>query len=782
MYVESLRLTPQGLQAFTSAKDGGVFLRPTRCSFGTYFGTEPAQVPEELVGEEVCAVDGIRYLEVLGGNLVRFTFDIPANVPSSGSVLIGEALISLEDGIPFAHVVLKDPIHKYKGNNHRISLLLYMIGEADVGRVFNVTMGEHVTLPQVSSVNWLPPVSSAMSASAVVVADLFTVSDGDRVPGLAFRSGIGGEAWTLAGHDRIWADSIGPRFISPTQLNGEGMSDLLEAGMDCVVSVISGGGAGYCRTAEFDGQLIQLATDIPEIPLFSASSVVAIWIPSSGVIGTGGEVIKLPPNTGDVPPDWVLTPGEDGGPPKWSPPGSANAGAQGVVLYTPPSRLTSKSLVTTATPSTLAYELPEGVETASDVMLVVGGATQPKSAFTIVDSDQLTLSEGVPTLVDLNARAFVREPTTGHEIDIQVVSFTCDGSNPEIELGAGITDVEQVIPIVNRIQNPVTAFTISDGKLRFTENPPAGAQADLYCIRHRGRVGASTKIVPHQFFLDVETSHFQLSFAPVSKSHVFVIDSGTVVMQNEFQLLGDQIILTTPIQPSRDRFVEILVFVNHVNSGSPDRSLEGVFTHAYMGPSGLVIERHGRTPLIVPVPRAVFSATDGIVVDDSQYPYVKMRYDPSSDPAAKKRTSVYARQHTTTNTEEITLVESIEIADDVSIVINAEFSASLGPGFSSELNRESIECVVSVVEVGTEAPKFGSNARGTGRAGFSAYSEADSQSVVYADRHLNYSADLVASNYAARVVEVVAKMRVVGAKVSAYGSDLNIQLNILTTR
>ena len=178
MYVETLRLTPQGMQAFTSAKDGGLYLRPTRCSFGDYKGSEPTAVPETLIGNEIASVSGIRFLEVLGGNLARFTFDIPADVPAKGEALIGEVLVSLEDGIPFGHVVLAEPIHKFRGNEHRISLLLYLQGEEDLDRVFNVSMGEHVTLPQVTSVNWLPPIDSGMSSTTVVVADLFSTADG----------------------------------------------------------------------------------------------------------------------------------------------------------------------------------------------------------------------------------------------------------------------------------------------------------------------------------------------------------------------------------------------------------------------------------------------------------------------------------------------------------------------------------------------------------------------------------------------------------------------------
>ena len=64
-----------------------------------------------------------------------------------------------------------------------------------------------------------------------------------------------------------------------------------------------------------------------------------------------------------------------------------------------------------------------------------------------------------------------------------MTTVTGDGSLSEVDIGADITDVEQVMLVVQRIFNSVTAFTVSEGKLRFTEPLPSGMVADIYCLR-----------------------------------------------------------------------------------------------------------------------------------------------------------------------------------------------------------------------------------------------------------------------------------------------------------
>lgn len=782
MYVETLRLTPSGLQAFTSAKDGGVYLRPVTCEFGDHTGAVSDTVPESLLGNKLGASRTLRFIEVLGGNLARFTFDIPSDLPASGEATIGEMMIRLEGGVPFAHVQLAQPVRKFYGNAHRISLLLYMVGETDMARVFNVTMGEHATLPQVTSVNWMPPPESAMNSNVVVVADVFKASTGVDIPGLAFRTGLGEYGWSFYGFDRVWADVVGARFVSTTQIKADDI-DGLPVSDNLIVSCVSGGGAGYCRKASFDGMMITLDESVPEIPDFSATSAIAILVPLLGSGATGGTPITWPPGSEDVPSDWVLTPGKDGVP-QWQPPSSGRPSAQGVVLYSPPSKLVSRSLVTTAQPSLLEYTLPEAVETPADVIMVIGGVAQPHTAYDIFQNDTVKLTEAVPNSMSLNARAFTREASTGHKTEIQVLAVVGNGGDIEVDIGADITDVEQVFLVVGGIINPVTSYTVSQGKLRFTEALSAGIAADLYVFRSIAHTGASTKLVVHQTYIDLPTNYLQLSVAPVSQSHIMVLDNGRCMMQDEFQLTGDHIFFDSPLLPTAfgAGFIEVVVFMNHINTGSPDRSLDGALTHAYSSASGIIIERQGQSPLRVPFPRPVFYGNNGIEVDQSLYPMVKLSYNPAENKGNAKRTRTYNASRVVQDTEEVVIEMVVEVPVDMTVQALATFNAKLGPGFQSELGRERIECVLAVIRDGDKPPEYGNNARGTGQAGFSRYAEADDAAAVYADRSLQMVVDIDAANYPTKKVNVVAKLRVVNAAVSAYSSELNIQLDIVTMR
>jgi len=782
MYVETLRLTPSGLQAFTSAKDGGVYLRPVTCEFGDYIGGAQDTVPKSLVGNKLGVSRTLRFIEVLGGNLARFTFDIPSDLPARGEATIGEVMIRLEDGVPFAHVQLVQPIRKFYGNAHRISLLLYMEGETNFSKVFNVTMGEHATLPQVTSVNWMPPPDAAMNSNVVVVADVFQSSNGTSVPGLAFRTGLGEYGWSFYGFDRVWSDALGSRFVSKTQIKADDI-DGLSPSDNLIVSCVSGGGAGYCRKASFDGTMITLDDSVPSIPDFSAASSVAILVPLLGGGASGGTPITWPPGSEDVPEDWVLTPGSDGVP-QWRPPSSARPSAQGVVLYSPPSKLVSRSLVTTAQPSVLEYTLPEAVDTPADVILTVGGVAQPHTAYDIFQGDTVKFTEAVPSPMSLNARAFTREASTGHKTEIQVITAVGNGGDIEVDVGADITDVEQVFLVVGGIINPVTSYTVSNGKLRFTEALPAGITADIYVFRSVAHTGASTKLVVHQTYIDMPTNYLQLSVAPVSQAHVIVLDNGRCMMQDEYQLTGDHIFFDTKLAPNAYSagFIEVIVFINHINTGSPDRSLDGALTHAYSSASGMIIERQGQSPLRIPYPRPIFFGSNGIVVDQSLYPMVKLTYNPAENKGNAKRTQTYNASRVVQDTEEVIIEVVVDVPVDMTVQALATFNAKLGPGFQSTLGRERIECVLAVIRDGDKAPEYGNNARGTGQAGFSLYSEEDDAAAVYADRSLQMVVDIDAQNYPTKKVNVVAKLRVVGATISAYSSELNIQLDIVTMR
>lgn len=775
MFVESLSLTTQGLAALQSAPDGGVFIRPVSCELGNFEGDVPAEVPQQLLGDMVCKTSVLRYIEVLSNNVARFSFEIPANIPDTTECRVTEALLRLADDIPFAYVKLQYPIYKYYGNAHRISFLLYTNGETDLHTVIDVSISEHVSLPQVSSVNWLPPAGQA-SYSTVLVADLVTVADNSRVPGLALRSGFGGSAWSFPGFSRVFCEPVADRALGNGQYRFDDLS--IDKGTAVILSLVSGIGAGYCRAGVFNGSMITVDTEFADFPAMSPSTVMAVWIPQQLTGGSTGQVIVWPAESEDIPENWVLVRGE-GASPYWAPPSNVGATAQGVVLYDPPSKLVLKTLVTTATPDQLRYELPYEVDVSSEVLLTIGGVFQPTSAFD-VQEDFLDLSEAVPENMQLSARTLIREPSQGHALSINVITVTGDGSLSEVDVGADITDVEQVMLVVQNIFNSVTSYTVSEGKLRFTEPLPSGMVADIYCMRHTQSIGTMTKVHTASWDIDYPKNDFPLPVIPVSKSYVLVIDSGTVMMQNNFSIIDGVLYTNSKIPAGRN--LQVFVLSNSSSGGSPDRSLEGVITHAYPTNYGMKFLRHGKKPIDVPLPRPVIRGKDGIVIDESKFPLITVSYDASKDPNAAKATGVMTLMQAADDTEEVQIIQRITLAGDVSLMAVADFDAQLGPGFSSEDKRERIDCLITVLAVGDSLPSFGTGAKGSGSAGFTAYSESDSQAIAYANRHCNISAELLLDNHPAKAVDVVAKMRVVNGKVSTYGSHLSINLSIMTAR
>ena len=771
MFVESLKLTAQGRDALLSAQGGGVVIRPVSCEFGDFKGTVDS-VPESLQGNTVCTSSLMRYVEVLSASVARFCIEIPAQVPNKSEAKITECLLRFADGIPFAYVQLQYPIWKLYGNAHRVSFLLYVSDALDLRTVIDVQISEFATVPQVSSVNWLPNAATT-SYGTVAVADVYATSDGSRVAGFAVRAGLGEQGWSFPTFDRVFADVAGSRFISPTQFKFDDIG--LKNGQYVILTTISGVGSGYARAGKFDGTNIQLETDVGEIAGISPATVIGLWVQASSNSTSAGGSIPWPDNSEDVPDNWVLVYGANG--PTWAPPSTGSATAQGVVLYQAPSQIGLRSLVTTATPDQTRYQLPVEAERETDVLITVGGAAQPTSAFSVRD-DYLDLSEAVTENMDMNIRVFTREPSQGHALTVDVLELTGDGSIPEIDVGADITSVEQIIMFASTIMNGVSAYTVAEGKVRLTEALPSGMSLCLYVLRTVQSTGTSTQIYTSNYTLDIASNEFVLPVVPVSKNYVIMLNNGLGVPPSSFQIIDGVLYTNTALEGS----VQIITFLNVNSGGRPDRSLDGVITDAFVTPTGVKLRRHNKPDLNVPMPRPVYRGDAGIVIDDSKYPQVVISYDKTQDPSAVKSASYETINHVVNDTEELSWRKKVSVPVDTSICVNAVFDAQLGPGFSSSDKREYIECLVSIVPSGTPAPDFSSGGKGMGVTGFSAYSESDSNAVVYASRSCSIASDIVAQNHPSKTVEIVVRMRVVNGTVSAYGARLSATMTIQLAR
>ena len=764
MDIDYLSVTSQGLQCLSDVVSGAPRVRPTIALFGTNAVAQP-QTPSALTGQQV-ASGRLAYVECFG-QCSRLVYEIPAGVPADGYIDIQEVILQLDDGTPFAYTRLSSSIIKYSDNIHRIDFFLYL--DADSSAVIDVVCGSYSSLPQVSTANLLPT-SGSSADNSIIVAD----GQVGGTPFIAVRNGLGGQGWSFCGLSMLHHSQLGASFVSALQI--QHVLDVAN-GTPLLVAVTSGGGAGHVRTAVYTDGNIMLTTEYPEIPLLTAESVVAIWCAPNP--SNTGVPLTWPSNSADVPNDWVLARGADNEP-VWVPPRTGSgATAQGVTLYTAPSRLVSKSLVATAVPSTLRYELPDSVESSADVMLTCGGVWQTRMAFCAND-EFLDLSGNVPEQMALNARAWVREPSQGHALDIECVTVVGDGATYEYELGHEVNSVEDLIVVIKRILNSVAAYTVSGSKIRFTQPLPSGYTADIYVLTTSESTGSSTQCIQVEFLCDQAQQEFRLPLSPAKKSMVLCSESGTLMMQSEFRLVND-ILYPTSVIP-KGRRIEVWIFNNVSAGGRPDRSLTGVVTRGSPTPQGIRLYRHGCTPLDIPMPRPVFTASNGIEVDQTQYPLVKLSYDPAKDPAAAKRSQCLNLFAAENDLSEIVLTHRLQFTEDCTITVDADFECVLGAGFSSESNREYIEAFVTIIEAGTEAPKYGTSARGAGTAGFSQYMVSDTEAIARSSRHNMNSADLIVANHPKSAVDVVAKMRVRNADVAAYGSSLQVALRILVTR
>ena len=775
MYIETLLPTDVGLQAIKDARLGGVYIRPVGFKLGDYVGPAPTTPKTQLMGHELYS-GALAFIELLGKNTVRFTFEFPQDAPEDvTSCTVGEALVLLDDGKVLGHVVFKEPQLKTRTYGIRFSLLMNV--EVDIGSVIDVTMAEHTTIPCVPDVIDLPnPRSSILNAISVL--GLHTNSDGTQSPGLAYRYGSGGLNWAFSGHDRVWCEAVGARMISPAQFDFADQK--YTDGEVFIVQAVSGPGAGAVRRFQQDGGKLYCLDKA--MPFITADTFFAVWrnitksTANTSPSDTGDTtVLPWPENSTNVPDTWVLVRGKDNKP-IWVPPSQVlNYGSKGSVsyansLYTPPGKMSIKALVTTAKTDVVDYTLPEAPLNQGFSIMALQGVTQTHTAYDIKD-DILTLSEYVDEDMLLDARVFYLEPSQGHVVKMSTVTMLTDGSTDTIDLPAGVTQPDQIMLLVQRVLNPMTNYTIGDGKLKMTEAPASGRYATAYCMTTEERQGWSTRVSQVQFYTRKATTEFQLHTSPEGKAYVIFNENGLLLHPDSFEILGDKVITRIPI--AADREVEISVIENIPANGSSDSNISGVFTHAYMNSEGLVFERHGLTPIVLPMIPPTFREGDGIKITGT-WPNLLVTNTLAANSTNKIKT--YSVHNRVEKTEEITVIERIAVTSDVVVQCRANFAAQLGPGFTPN-GTERMDYAVGLRSKTQKELDYNRSIKGTDSAGFNV-SAATTGAIGYSNATMDQAFELIAANHPLGYVEIVCKMRVSNALVSAYGSKLSAAINI----
>lgn len=764
IYVDALRLTTQGEQAVADANSGGLAIQPVAFKVGDYTGTEPSDVPDQLLGNEL-ASGKLSYVQVLTENSARFNFDVELTFNAGDNLKqIGEILILLKDNRAFGHVVLNEPIIAVPNAVTRISLLVHI--QQDIQKILAVEMADFSSVPSVATLDNLPSLDDNIF-NAISVLDLHNNSDGTSSPGMTYRYGPGGFYWGFSEHDRIYSKLIGSGFINANTFDIKNLN--LKSGETVIVHAVSGPGAGACRHFECqsNGQLVNKGAAIPFI---SAQTTIAIWKRiTNPIVPTAG----LPwPLNSEVPENWVLQRGTNEEP-VWAPQSSGSSAAT-ATLFQAPGKLMFSSIVTTAVPEQLIYPLSDDIDSGTDLFVGTSGVLQPRSAYT-ASGLEMQLSETVPETMTLDLRQFRLEPSQGHVVLFDVYEATGDGQTNAFNIGTAVDSADHVFAVIGNTWQPSTSYKLNNGnEVAFTEAIPSGAGVSLYCARYEERQGWSTRIRVAQYRQPYETDTFQLPITPMSKAYCVVNIGGIVAQNSEFTLVDDKLRLSSTVEANM--LVEITIFENVRAVGSKENSIDGVITDIVATPNGMMFKRQGMSPLNVPCVTPELLSGTGIRIEGI-WPNLKL-VNTLAEAAATDPKNVYNIQQIDEDSEELIITQRIEFKKGLIITASADFSVQLGPGFAAKSGKEHIEFVLGTKTPGSSEPQYARGLKGTGSAGFNVVDVSTTEAIAYANTSINQMYAVSIDNQPQGYIEIVAKVRVTDSQVSSYGSKLTANLCI----
>lgn len=755
-----LILTEDGAASIANADAGGLKVSPKTYVVGD-FALPPSGPQSSIRGEEI-AKGSIHYVEVVGKNSAVFTLDIPESAGSIAGKELSEVVIYLEDGTALASCYFENPFRKYKGRGVRLQLMLHTT-ETDL-TTLNVTLSEYGSIPSIPAVEDLPnPVDSI--SNAVSVLTLMDNATGLSSPGIACSYGEGKKRWGFYGFNQILDSELADAFISSAEFE---LPDLisendLTSGESLIVQVVSGAGAGQTRKMTVNGQSLVTTKAFNDV---DASSYISVWIKAVG--GGSSNACPWPPEGENIPSDWVLKRGS-GSCPVWAPPTSVVS--SNTRLYRTPTKLAVEALTTSGTIENMRYNLGQFPESANYVRMNMSGIVNHKTGFSL-DGDVVEIFENFPEALDLEFRSFVREPSSGTKISITPTLAYGDGVTKRFKLSTPVSKPSEVIVFVDTAEQMRTAYTVDEDWLEFTEAPPSGVEIELNPIEYLQVEGYSTDIHVSQLTVGTATNVIQLPIIPESKNMVFVSSNGLAITKQHFGLADNKLIFNFKLDPKSK--IEVMVLQNILSLGQESDDLPGVLTGAITHANGIDLLRHNMPPIRIPAPEFELESGDGIKIEGA-YPNFKVTSLIGSAVAEDKFRTLSVHKNIE-DTETLVISKRIEFKGDISLAVAANFAARLGPGFSVDTGSEGIEYVVGVRSPSIQEPEFGREVEGSGEAGFSFLREGTS---AYARSNVsqNMSYNIKRANNPSGYVDIVAKIRIVNAKVNA-GSLLTCSLNL----
>jgi Phage tail-collar fibre protein len=201
--------TTLGVARIANASAGGFLLNLVKFKVTETINFVPGQA---LIGQPVYT-GNIVTIESLNSGLVKFTFELPSGIPSTGQWNIGELGIYDDQDNLFAHGKL-DPVYQ-KTSNLGLRIHAY-ISQQNIGVVTNASVGIVHSVPSYSKISHLPN-PLAMTENVFSVLDGFTDEDSTVSPSTVLKYGPGGEYWAFTGYTRVYSSNVSK--ISDTEFS-----------------------------------------------------------------------------------------------------------------------------------------------------------------------------------------------------------------------------------------------------------------------------------------------------------------------------------------------------------------------------------------------------------------------------------------------------------------------------------------------------------------------------------------------------------------------------------
>ena len=772
--MSNLNITDAGVTASNNASAGGILINVSQYKIGdsnqAHSGTDT-----DIHGTTLHA-GNVSFVEVKSANTAVFVFDVPDYVGSPTGEAINEAAVFLPGNIMYARAVFDTPFIKYSGRKLRIRALLTTVA-CDLTTI-DVTIGDYSNVPSAAFVRNLPDPSSS-EHNVVSVLDLHTNPDGSVSPGIAMRYAAGGSSWGFMGYDRMSVTN--PGSATPTIITKSGLATTLNAINQeiFIAQIISGDGAPAVRKVQYisaNDNFIEY-DGVPWTNI-STGSTIAFWKSVDNGVAVPGSSLTYPPDTNNIPTDWVLTRGPSGIP-VWAPPVECNGSLN--TLYDEPSSLNFATISVQGNSKDRRFTLG-GLkpENPNYIYPSLGTVTQHRSAFDLLPGE-VEFAEVIPSSVQVDLSVMTKSVSDGTKIEIFVDRFTGDGTTLSYPLSDVIESADYAWVFISGGKQNLTSYSYNAGlnEIVFTEPPYPGIAIEICGFKKVPDPKYSTRIHTTTIITEDNTALLELPISPQNKNMVFISNQGVHIHSNLYTLSNNLIALSGVIPKGRE--IEIMIFNNVKAEGSVQTNLKGIVTDAILTSKALQLLRHSDLPIKLPIPGVALEAGDGIRVEGIHPNYRIVNTVAEKSANAKPRN--YSKYSIQENAEEIVVTERIEITHDMILSVSADFSAILGPGFVTEFGLEHMQFSVGYRVSGQfKEPDYGRGIKGTGEAGFSSLTASvEGNQKAYGNASIRQSFNINKKNIPTGYIDVVAKMRLRESNVPLYGSQLTINSDIIVT-